>query len=168
MYSEIKPSAIADNVFDLIASKWMLITSGTLSDFNTMTASWGGLGHIWNKDVAFIFVRPTRFTYTYLESHKNFSLCFFPEDYRSILNYCGAHSGKDVDKVKQTGLTPFLTPGGCIGFEQSELVIECCKLYFSDINPVHFQLPGIQKHYPLKDYHRLYIGEITNCQLKTV
>ncbi|MBQ5373195.1 MAG: flavin reductase family protein, partial [Bacteroidaceae bacterium] len=49
-----------EDVFHLIGKEWMLITAGNIKHFNTMTASWGGLGWLWNKPVAFIFVRPER------------------------------------------------------------------------------------------------------------
>ena len=52
-----------EDVFHLIGKEWMLITSGTIDRFNTMTASWGGIGWLWNKPVAYIFVRPDRYTY---------------------------------------------------------------------------------------------------------
>jgi len=42
-------------------------------------------------------------------------------------------------------------------------VLECRKLYFSDIDPEHFLAPEINKSYPMADYHRMYIGEIVNC-----
>lgn len=167
MFRKISPGEIDANVFNLISNTWMLITAGGMSDFNTMTASWGGFGHLWKKDVVFIFIRPTRHTYKYVEKYETFSLSFFNEDYRSVLNYCGTHSGKDVNKVNETGLIPFLAENSTIGFEQSQLLIECRKLYFTDLDPGHFLSPGIQKNYPLKDYHRLFIGEILNCFTKS-
>lgn len=68
----LDPKAIRANVFKLIGDDWMLITAGTLRRWNTMTASWGGLGVLWNKLVVFAFVRPTRYTYSFMERSSRF------------------------------------------------------------------------------------------------
>ena len=141
----------------------MLITAGNTSKFNTMTASWGGFGILWNLPVAFIFVRPTRYTYRFTEKAEYFTLCFFERKYRKALNYCGSHSGREVDKIKATGLIPQATGKGNVYFKQARLILECRKIYFHDINPEYFLEKAINDNYPLKDYHRLYIGQVENC-----
>ena len=55
---EIKPEQLTQNIIDLIGHQWMLITAGNSADYNMMTASWGGMGYLWNKPVATIYVRP--------------------------------------------------------------------------------------------------------------
>jgi flavin reductase (DIM6/NTAB) family NADH-FMN oxidoreductase RutF len=83
------------------------------------------------------------------------------------LNYCGAKSGRNVDKIETTGLIPLLTENESIGFKQARLCLECKKIYFEDLDPGSFlDLEVDAKFYPKKDYHRMYIGEITNCYLK--
>lgn len=149
---------INDNIFELIGKKWMLITpSGEKA--NPMTASWGFMGVIWNKDVVNVFIRPTRFTYELMEKTEYFSISFLDEKHREILNYCGTHSGRDVDKVKKTGLS-LKKDGEFYLYGQSFLTVCCRKLYYQDINPQNFLDEGIQKLYPKFDYHRCYIGEI--------
>lgn len=163
----IKPEELKDNPFKLVGSDWMLITAGTPDSFNTMTASWGGFGVLWNKNIAWCVVRPTRYTYGFMEKAESFSLSFFTEDYRKALSLCGSKSGRDIDKAAAAGLTP--TPGkleGTTTFEQARLVIECRKLYYQDIDPAHFLDASIDRNYPEKDYHRMYIGEIINCLIK--
>jgi len=159
----IDPGTISDNPFKLIDKEWMLITAGRSESFNTMTASWGGFGILWNKPVVFCFVRPVRYTYLFMEISDYFTTSFFSREFRKALNYCGKYSGRDVDKIKATGLTPIASPKGNVYFNEARLVLECRKLYFSDINPEHFILPEIDRNYPDADYHRMYIGEITNC-----
>jgi flavin reductase (DIM6/NTAB) family NADH-FMN oxidoreductase RutF len=159
----IDPTKLADNVFELVGNQWMLITAGGEKAFNTMTASWGGMGVIWGKNVCFCVVRPGRHTYQFMESSDRFTLSFFGKDYRGILTYCGSHSGRDVDKAKETGLTPVFDDNG-IFFAEARLVVCCRKLYFQDIDPSRFVDRTIDvTHYPMKDYHRMYIGEITSC-----
>ena len=147
------------NVFKLIGTDWMLITAGSMESWNTMTASWGTLGILWGKTVCFCFVRDSRFTYEFMNEHNLFSLSFFDETHRDALDYCGSHSGRDVDKAKETGLNPFLLDGA-LTFEQARLVLVCKKIYHQDIDPEKFLDPDIHSHYPEKDYHRMYIGEI--------
>ncbi|MFZ5979497.1 MAG: flavin reductase family protein [Candidatus Zixiibacteriota bacterium] len=159
--------SIPDNVFKLISQDWMLITAGGLSAFNTMTASWGALGELWNKKVCFCFVRPVRYTYQFTEKHETFSLSFFEEKYRKILNLCGTQSGRDIDKMKGIGLTPLESPSGSVYFQEARLVFDCRKIYIHDLEPTNFLDPEIEKEYPHKDYHRMYIGEILTCLIKS-
>ena len=165
MFKRIQVSDIHENVFDLIGKQWMLITAGDEENFNTMTASWGGLGFLWNIPVAYIFIRPNRYSYQFVEANNYFTLSFFEYRYKHILNYCGSHSGRDVNKVKECNLIPVVTPHGSICFEQAKLVLECVKLYYNDIDPNHFKDRAIQRHYPDNDYHRMYIGKVVNCMV---
>jgi flavin reductase (DIM6/NTAB) family NADH-FMN oxidoreductase RutF len=161
--NKIEPQDINQNVFKLIDDDWFLLTAGNINSFNTMTASWGGLGILWNKPVVFCFVRPQRYTYKFMESNEHFTISFFDESYRSALNLCGKASGRQTDKMKATGLKPIESPAGSVFYEQAKLILECRKLYFSDINPEHLHVDGIKANYPKQDYHRMYIGEIISC-----
>ncbi len=162
-FQKIEPSAIHQNTFELIGDDWFLLSAGNIHAFNTMTASWGGMGILWNKPVVFCFVRPQRYTYKFMESNDLFTMSFFDEKYRDALSYCGKVSGRQADKMKATGLKPLESPAGSIFYEQSKLMLECRKLYFSDIAPGNFVVEGINANYPKKDYHRMYIGEIVSC-----
>lgn len=164
---KIEPSEINQNPFILIDDDWFLLTAGNIKTFNTMTASWGGMGILWNKPVVFCFVRPHRYTYKFMESEKNFTMSFFNERYREALKFCGKVSGENTDKMKATGLKPIESPSGSVFYEEAKLMIECKKLYFSDLNPEHFLVEGINSNYPKNDYHRMYIGEIISCYKKT-
>ena len=161
-WREISPDAISLNPFKLIGTDWMLITAGSIDSWNTMTASWGGLGFLWGKNVCFCFVRPTRYTFEFMERSMEFTLSFFPAEYRKALSYCGAHSGKEVDKAAETGLIP-KSVGAGLSFEQANLAILCRKLYHHDFDPAKFIDTSIEANYPAKDYHRQYIGEILSC-----
>jgi flavin reductase (DIM6/NTAB) family NADH-FMN oxidoreductase RutF len=160
---KIEPQQINQNPFKLIDDDWFLLSAGNLHAFNTMTASWGGMGVLWNKPVVFCFVRPQRYTYKFMELNEFFTMSFFDESHRETLNFCGKASGRQADKIKATGLKPFESPAGSIFYKQSKLMLECRKLYFSDIIPENFLVETINKNYPKKDYHRMYIGEITSC-----
>jgi flavin reductase (DIM6/NTAB) family NADH-FMN oxidoreductase RutF len=162
-FSQVALRNLHDNPFSLIGDQWMLITAGSLAGHNCMTASWGGLGVLWKKDVAFCFVRPTRHTFGFMEAAGLYTLSFFPEAMRTALDLCGSKSGRDIDKDKAAGLTPFEVEAGAVSYEQARLVLVCRKLYRQDIAPALFVDPGLEEHYPKKDYHRLYIGEIVTA-----
>lgn len=155
------------NPFRQIGDKWMLITAGNKDSFNTMTASWGGLGVLWNKDVAICYVRPQRYTYEFMQRNSYYTLSFFEEHDKPILDYCGSHSGKHVDKISKTGLIPFITEYGNVSFEQSIFYYECKKIYTDMIKPEQFIDVNLEKTiYPSQDYHRLYIGQIIDFRLR--
>jgi len=138
----------------------MLITAGDIQSFNTMTASWGGMGVLWDKNVCFCFVRPTRYTFEFMNKSETFTLSFFPKEFRNVLTYCGSHTGKQVNKVAHCGITPVQGSNDDIYFAEARLVLECRKIYFSDINPSAFLAQTLADIYPEKDYHRMFIGEI--------
>jgi len=162
-FKEIKPVEIEDNPIHLIGQEWMLVTAGDPGHFNTMTASWGGMGELWFKPVCFCFVRPQRYTYEFLEKNDVFTLSFFDEKYKPKLNFCGSHSGREVDKSDECGFTPVTAENGSVYFEEARLVLECRKLYFQDLDPANFLDDSIMKNYPQDDFHRMYVGEITRA-----
>ena len=148
------------NPFAAIGDQWMLITAGTEDRCNTMTASWGGLGVLWGAPMATAYIRPQRYTKEFVDREEYFTLAFFGEEGRKALQLCGSKSGRDIDKVKECGLT-VMKDREAPYFAEAELVFVCRKLYAQDFDPVCFvdrELEG--KNYPTKDYHRMYIGEI--------
>ena len=160
---KIDPKELTLNPIKLIGSDWMLVTSGTMDNFNTMTASWGGVGFLWNRAVAFVFIRPQRYTFEFVEKNDMLTLSFFGEEYRKALSFCGSHSGRDTDKIAATGLSPYATESGNIAFRQASVVLECRKLYKQDMTPDAFiDKKIINKWYPEKDFHRCYVVEIVN------
>lgn len=166
MLQKIDPKSLDENVFSLIGERWMLITAGTPQRCNTMTASWGGLGVLWGRPAATCYIRPQRYTFEFVEAGEYFTLGFFGEEYRKALAFCGAKSGRDVDKVKECGFTVAAGAGNASYFEQADLVLVCKKAYWQDLDPTHFLDPSIEKHYAQKDYHRMYIGEIVEAYKK--
>jgi flavin reductase (DIM6/NTAB) family NADH-FMN oxidoreductase RutF len=150
-----------------VSSSWsddgFLLTCGDYSTgkFNTMTVGWGSLGRMWKRPMAMVVVRPQRYTREFMDEYPDFTICHFPPEHRKVLSYCGSHSGRDVDKIAECGLSPIASSKvKAPGFEEAELIIECTKMYFDDFEPEHFLAGFIEENYPAKDYHRLYLGEI--------
>ena len=162
----VTPENLNENTFELIGKDWMLITAGGEGDYNTMTASWGGTGVLWNEPVSFIFIRPQRYTFEFTEKNGLFTLSFFDETYRSALRFCGSKSGRDFDKAAETGLTP-VHEDGLTYFAEAKLVVVCEKLYAQDLAAEGFiDKSIIDKNYPNNDFHRMYVGKIVKCLKK--
>lgn len=159
MFEETDMRALKDSPVKMIADDWALLTAGTPQDFNTMTVSWGGVGELWGRDVVFVFVRPQRYTYEFMEKYDRFTLSFFGGEQKKALGICGAKSGRDTDKCKETGLEPLETDGG-VTFKQAKTVLVCKKIAFQDMDPTGFLDSSIMASYAQKDFHRVYIGAV--------
>lgn len=160
-FKETDISSLKFNPFDKISKQWMLVTAGNGDSCNTMTASWGGVGIMWGKPVATVYIRPQRYTKEFIDKNGYFTLSFLPEEYRRSLNVCGSVSGRNVeDKWKEAGLNPFEIDGTA-AVEEAEEIFVCRKLYAQEMLPECF-IDGEcdTKWYPEKDYHMMYIAEI--------
>lgn len=160
-FVETDPKALTLNTFSAIDDEWMLIAAEKSGRANAMTASWGGMGILWGKPVAYIFVRQSRFTKELIDGSDTFSLTFYDTPkYRKMLGYMGRVSGRDEDKIAGAGLT-LCHEGDVPYFEEAKLVVICKKLSRHYIGPEGFLSDEIQKCYPTPDYHDMYVGEIT-------
>ncbi len=143
--------------------QWFLLCSGDFEkkDFNCMTISWGGLGTIWNLPLALVVVRHSRYTFQYIEKYDSFTLSAFNDQYQEILDVLGKQSGRDMDKINQSGLTPVASQIiKAPSFGEAELVLECRKIYSNDIHAAHFLDASIWQHYENHDFHREYFGKV--------
>ncbi len=164
-FKEINAKELNFNPFSLIGDKWMLITCGDKEKYNTMTASWGSIGVMWNKNVVFSFIRPQRYTFEFVEKNDYFSISFYPDEYKSALSLCGKVSGRDVDKAKEANLTPVFDEKAPY-FEEANMVLICKKLYNQNLEPSCFLDKKLESFYPQKDYHKMFIGEIEKVLVK--
>ena len=167
-FREITPSQLNSSPFDLIGNDWILITAPDEtkeSGASAMTASWGGLGVLWNKQVATIYVRPQRYSYKLCENAERISLCFLPEEYRAALTYCGRNSGRDKDKLKDCSLDCTKIDGVPV-INQSKLALICKKAYADTLKKENFTDQQHIKHYPADYFHRVYILEIEKILVK--
>lgn len=147
------------DIFKAYNSDWALLTAGTLSDFNTMTISWGGMGTLWNKSVATVYVRPCRHTYGYMEENEYFTVSFFPQSYKPDLRTLGTLSGRDGDKVAKTALQP-VAAGNSVSFAQASCTLVCKKIYAQDMDPSAIPADILKSMYGEETPHKIYIGEV--------
>ncbi len=147
--------------FRVYDKEWALVTAGTADNYNTMTISWGGLGTIWNKPVATVYVKPIRYTHRFLDENEYFTVSFFDEKYREDLALLGTLSGRDGDKVAKTALTP-VTAGQSMTFEQATLTLLCKKIYRQDLITDTMPQEAIDKYYIDEEPHTMFIGEVVD------
>lgn len=158
-------AGLSGNVFEKIGKGWMLVTAESGGKVNTMTASWGGFGVLWGKNVAFVFIRPQRYTYEFVENSDYMTLSFFGEEARGALKYLGSHSGRDGDKIAASGLhTEYID--GMPAFSEASAVIVCRKLYAGDIKKECFTDKSLLSNYAAGDFHRMYVVEVESVYTK--
>lgn len=166
MFQEMNIRELNENAVKMIADRWLLIAAGNEQGHNMMTGSWGALGEMWGKDIAAVVIRPTRYTYGFMEENDYFTISVLPADLKQkVHGVCGSQSGRDVDKTKETGLIPVYDQG--VYFEQAEIVLICKKIYVSDVDPKNFLDPSLDEKWYNNDYHRMYVGEIVKTLVKT-
>lgn len=165
-FKEIKAEEFQKNAVQLIGKDWLLITAGDGEKFNTMTASWGGLGVIWGKPVVTVYIRPQRYTKKYIDTQEVFTVSVLGKEYKKALELCGTVSGRDKDKISEAGLTlKYLE--NTAAFEEAQMIFVCKKMYRDSIKPECFlEKEHDSKWYPEHDYHDMYIAEITKVLIK--
>jgi len=147
------------NIFEQYDKKWALLTAGDKDKFNTMTISWGGLGTLWNKPVATVYVRTSRYTNEFMKDNDYFTVSFYPEEYKKTLGVLGSKSGRDMDKIHESGLTPKEVENG-ITFAEAEVTLVCRKLISQRLEPDNM-IPEIAKQfYENEAQHDMYVGEV--------
>jgi flavin reductase (DIM6/NTAB) family NADH-FMN oxidoreductase RutF len=159
-FNEIAPERFDVSPFRAIGTEWMLIAAEKAGRVNAMTASWGGLGVMWRKNVVFAVIRPQRFTKEFVDGSDTFSLNFLGPDRKNDLSYFGSVSGRDEDKIARTGLT-VVHDAGAPYFAEAGTAILCRKLFAQPYEERSFIDPKIAKElYAAGDFHTLYIGEV--------
>jgi flavin reductase (DIM6/NTAB) family NADH-FMN oxidoreductase RutF len=161
--SPISITEISLKSFSIWQDQWFLLTCGefTSRQFNSMTISWGSIGVMWNKPFIQVVVRPSRYTFEFMQKYLHFTVCAFPEPYRGALELLGSESGRDGNKIAKAKVTP------CNGlvvnapvFMEANLIFECRKIYADAFHPQHFVDPAIENSYNGSNYHMIYYGEI--------
>ena len=143
------------NPFDKIGKDWMLVTAGNEEKANTMTASWGGMGVMWGKNVVFVFIRDSRFTKEFIDREGRFSLSFPSEEYRKEMKFLGTVSGRDEDKIKEAGVVE--------NIDEGKEILLCRVMSETPITKDEFKDEKIDAAwYADQDYHKMYIAEITD------
>lgn len=166
-FKEIAAKELKENVFHMIGDEWLLICARDNDNgrMNMMTASWGGYGILWHKEVCFLFVRPQRHTHKLLSEQNVFSVAVLPSDHKDAHKVCGKLSGRDLDKIKETGLT-VTELDGTATVAEGKLVFVVKKLYEDVLKKDGFLDNSLLKNYPDDDFHTVYVCEIEKVYIK--
>lgn len=146
------------NIFD---KEWALLTAGKSGRYNTMTISWGGLGTLWGKSVATVYVKPVRYTHEFMEESEYFTVSFYEEKYRSALSLLGSISGRDGDKAAKAGLTPKALHDA-VTFQEAKATLVCRKIYRQDLDTAQMPAGVVSTYYVDEAAHTMYIGEVVD------
>lgn len=162
-FTSVSIKYFSTSVFDIWGKHGLLLTCGDfkIRKFNSMTIGWGSIGVMWRKPFIQVVVRPTRYTYEFMEKYDSFTVCGFAEKYKKAMQILGTRSGRDGDKITLAGITPISsTKVDAPSYAEAELVLECRKIYWQDFDHYNFLDSGIENMYSKNDYHRIYYGEI--------
>lgn len=168
-YTRVSPEDFNENIFNLVGKDWTVITAG--ENPNSMVASWGGVGIMFNKPVTWCFLRANRYTLEKIRETGTYTMCYFPEDYKEDIMQFGIRSGRDTDKMAQTKLTPMMTPAGAPAYKEAKIIIECRLIAAPTVSKDEFYTQEgkdfLQGGFDeAKDWHKLVYGEITNIYIK--
>ncbi len=149
------------DVFRIFEKDWALLTAGTIDHFNTMTIGWGGLGTLWGKPAATVYVKPIRYTHEFMEKNEYFTVSFYPDTCRRALGILGSLSGRDCDKVAKSGLTP-KSLQNAVTFEQAQATLLCKKIYRQDLDTSAMPQDVAAAYYTTEAAHTMYVGEVVD------
>ena len=149
------------DIFSVFDKKWALLTAGNKESFNTMTVSWGGMGTIWGRPVATVYVRTSRYTHEFMDREGYFTVSFYPEEYRKVLGVLGSKSGRDMDKMNGSGLTAKALQES-VTFEEAEITLVCRKMFMQRLEPSNITDHDAAKFYAGDAPHDMYIGEVVD------
>ena len=159
MRKEVELFDVFHETLDKLDGAGILLVAGDPP--NPMTIGWGTIGHIWNKRIFTLMVRPVRHTFTVMESVKDFSVCVLADQYRQQLNICGTKSGRDINKITVCNLgVEKCIKADSFYLAESNIHFECRIVHKHYLNPETLDPAIIKRYYPKKDFHMVYYGEI--------
>ncbi|MBR2061606.1 MAG: flavin reductase [Tidjanibacter sp.] len=167
LFTEVAPAEFDQNIFKLVNQDYTVITAGTIPAHNSMIASWGGYGILFNKPASWCFLRANRYTLTKMRETQTYTLCYFPEAYKPEIMPFGTSSGRDSNKMEQTTLTPVATPDGLPAWKEAAVIFECTLSAVTTIDKNDFYTEEgqtfVQEGFDdAKDWHKFVFGEITH------
>jgi flavin reductase (DIM6/NTAB) family NADH-FMN oxidoreductase RutF len=166
-FKSVSPQDISMKPVHLFGKVTPLLCAGTPDNFNSMIIGWGSVGYIWGLPFASVYVRPTRYTFEFIERNMYFSINCFSENAKDALADQGTKSGRDIDKMHYPGLTPlFSYEAPC--FNEANLIIICRKMYTQMMQPEllcgDYKTDVLNKYYSTgeskQNFHMIFYGEI--------
>lgn len=167
-FKKIDITMINENTINLFKKDTPIVVCGNIEHHNGLTVAWGSLGCLWRKSIATIYIKPTRYSFEFMNNCEYFSIMWFDENQRPKINQVfGTMSGRDVDKESMCQLSSFELDHA-VAYQEAKMIIVCKKIYQNEL--VSKQIIDEEiKNLPLYQdnlYHHEYIGEIIGCYLK--
>lgn len=173
LFQTIAPTDIKENVFKLVGQDFSVITAGTDSSYNSMTASYGGWGQLLEKPVAWCILNASRYTLEFIKKEKTYTMSYFPDQFKEQVVAFGKKSGRSSDKMQETQFTSVKTPDGNLSYKEAKLIIECKLIEITEVNPADFYTEEGKAFVEKgkndgngKEYHKLTFGEITKVWVR--
>ncbi len=171
LFISIEPTEITDNVFKLVGEDYTVITGGKAGNYNSMTASFGGWGQLFDYATTWCFLRANRYTLEYIKEKKTYTMSYFADQYKHQVLYFGSQTGRGTDKMKNSTLTAVETPLGNMTYKEARLILECEVIEITTVNPKDFYSERgkqfVEEAYEESlDYHKLVFGKITNVWVR--
>lgn len=169
---------ISDYANEIIKAlpKGVLLTSKA-DKINSMVIGWGTLGINWSRPVIAVYVREGRYTKGQLDKNPEFTVNVPIGEYdKRIIGVCGGKSGRDVDKIKEAGLT-IVDPEeiSVPAIKEFPLTLECRVMYAqkqdlslldeeinSTLYPQNIDGTAVGAN---RDPHTTYYGEIVSAYI---
>ena len=164
----VELTSLTPEIFGVFEQQPPLLTAGDKTGCNTMTIGWCQLGTLWHLPVCTVYVRPERYTYRFMEEKDYFTVSVLPADAKETIRICGTKSGRDLDKIKECGLTLCYGAGDAPFFEEAELVLVCKKIFVQDMTPdCVVDGKNILPYYnETNGWHRIYTGQVVEAYIK--
>ena len=168
-FKSVPAEEFDENFFNLVAKDFTVITAGEVP--NSMVASWGGIGIMFNKPVTWCFLRANRYTLEKMRETGTYTMCYFPDQYKGDIMQFGIKSGRNTDKMAQTKLTKMATPDGYPAYSEAKIIIECKLIAAPTVSKDEFYTDEAKEflqggYDEAKDWHKLVYGEITNIYVR--
>ena len=148
-----------DTSLNIFQKEWALVTAGTMENYNTMTIGWGGLGTLWRKPVCTVYVKPCRYTHSFMDANDYFTVSFYSDEHRGALSVLGTKSGRDGDKVAEVGFTA-VAAGESVTFKEAKTTLLCKKIYRQDMCLDSMPAEAVEKYYTEEAPHTMFVGEV--------
>ena len=167
---------VAADVKDLgtpfaIGEDFSVLTAGDSNHYNSMVASWGGWGILFERPSIYHFLRSNRYTLELMRKKNTYTVSLFPAEYKDQIMIFGGSSGRDSNKMKETTLTAVATPSGNMTYKEAAVVLECKLSEVTTVSPDDFLNDSdkqfvVDAHAETGEYHKMIFREITNVWVR--
>lgn len=137
---------------------------------NPMTIGWCMFGIVWNRPMALVLVRESRYSHDLMDSSPMFGISVPAQgEMKDALDHCGRVSGRDEDKFEALSIRPLPLQGGAYGVDGCKNHFACRKVFRVDSDLSFLDDTLLRRFY--KDFngqeggdpHTLYFGEVLSA-----